>query len=88
MTSVDRLLRWWPPPSGKPSGGSSRMVERDVAGRRRALLDDVTRLAWDLGRAVREAEALHLPVEPGVRDGREAVARWTVLLGQVIPPPR
>lgn len=64
------------------------MVERDVAGRRRTLLDDVTRLAWDLGRAVREAEALHLPVEPGVRDGREAVARWTVLLGQVIPPPR
>lgn len=61
---------------------------QDVPARRRALLDDVTRLAWDLGQAVREAEALNLPVEPGVREGREALARWAVLLGQVIPPGR
>jgi len=63
------------------------VAEGDVAARRRALVDDVTRLAWDLGRAVREAQALNLPVEPGVREGREALGRWTVLLGRLIPPP-
>jgi hypothetical protein len=62
------------------------MAERDLPARRRALADDVTRLAWDLGRAVREARALNLPVEPGVREGRDALARWAVLLGRVIPP--
>jgi hypothetical protein len=59
---------------------------QDVAARRRVLLDDVTRLAWGLGRAVREAGALNLPVEPGVREGPDALARWAVLLGEVIPP--
>ena len=63
------------------------MGERDVPARRRALLDDVTRLAWDLGRAVSEARTLNLPVEPGVREHRDALARWALLLGQVIPPP-
>jgi hypothetical protein len=62
------------------------MADLDVRARRRALVDDVTRLAWDLGRAVREAQDLNLPVEPGVREGREAMARWAVLLGQLIPP--
>ena len=28
---------------------------------------------------------LHLPVEPGVRDGRDALVRWAVLLEDVIP---
>jgi hypothetical protein len=27
-----------------------------------------------------------LPVEPGVRDGRDALVRWAVLLEEVIPP--
>jgi hypothetical protein len=62
------------------------MADLDVPARRRALVDDVTRLAWDLGRTVREAQDLNLPVEPGVREGREAMARWAVLLGQLIPP--
>jgi hypothetical protein len=62
------------------------VVERDVPARRRALVAEVTRLAWALGRAVREARALNLPVEPGVREGREALARWAVLLERVIPP--
>jgi hypothetical protein len=44
-------------------------------------------LAWDLGRAVREARALNLPVDPGVREAGAALARWAVLLDQVIPPP-
>jgi hypothetical protein len=62
-------------------------VGEDLPARRRALRDEVTRLAWDLGRAVREARELNLPVEPGVREGREALARWAALLQQVIPPP-
>jgi hypothetical protein len=59
--------------------------DEDVTARRRALRDLVTRLAWDTGRAVREARELNLPVEPGVREGREALGRWAVLLQQVIP---
>ena len=62
------------------------MADHDVPARRTALVEQVTRLAWDLGRAVSEARELNLPVEPGVRQGREALARWVVLLGQVIPP--
>jgi len=62
------------------------MGEQGVPARRHALRDDVTRLAWDLGRAVGEARSLNLPVEPGVREARETLARWAVLLGQVIPP--
>jgi hypothetical protein len=62
------------------------MADQDVPARRRELVEEVTRLAWDPGRAVGEARELNLPVEPGVREGREALARWAVLLGQVIPP--
>jgi hypothetical protein len=47
----------------------------------------VTRLAADVGRAVVEAEAVNLPVEPGVRAGRDALARWAAMLGQLLPPP-
>jgi hypothetical protein len=60
----------------------------DIPARRRALRDLVVVLAWDLGRAVREARALNLPVEPGAREAGAALARWAVLLDQVIPPPR
>jgi hypothetical protein len=63
------------------------MAEQGIPERRRALRDLVVVLAWDLGRAVREAHALNLPVEPGVREGGAALARWSVLLDQVIPPP-
>jgi hypothetical protein len=62
------------------------MAREDVPARRRLLHDEVARLAWDLGRAVREARELNLPVEPGVRDAREALVRWAALLGRVIPP--
>jgi hypothetical protein len=61
------------------------MVERDLPARRRALRDDVGRLAAELGRAVGEARLLGLPVEPGVRDGRDALVRWAVLLEDVLP---
>jgi hypothetical protein len=62
------------------------MAGRDVPARRRDLLDQVGQLAADLGRAVHEARALNLPVEPGVREGQESLARWAALLGQVLPP--
>jgi hypothetical protein len=58
---------------------------QDVAARRQALHELVTALALDLSRAVREARSLNLPVEPGVREGGAALARWAVLLDQVIP---
>jgi hypothetical protein len=34
---------------------------------------------------VHEAGALNLPVEPGVREGRDALVRWAVLLEEVLP---
>ena len=37
--------------------------------RRRRLLLDVTQAASEVSRLVHEARDLHLPVEPGVRDG-------------------
>jgi hypothetical protein len=63
-----------------------RAEEPDLPGRRRALRDDVARLAAALGRAVTEAETVNLPVEPGVREARAALARWAALLGELLPP--
>jgi hypothetical protein len=57
----------------------------DVSARRRALRDDVTRLATDVGRAIVEAQAVNLPVEPGARAGRDALVRWAVLLEELLP---
>lgn len=62
-------------------------IDRDVAARRRALRDEVGRLAADLYRAVVEAEAVNLPVEPGIRPARDALGRWAILLGELLPPP-
>jgi hypothetical protein len=41
--------------------------------------------SWSLPREGREARDLNLPVEPGVREGREALVRWAVLLEEVTP---
>jgi hypothetical protein len=49
------------------------------------LVLDVTQAAAEVSRLTREAYDLHLPVEPGVRDGRDALVRWAVLLESVIP---
>jgi hypothetical protein len=38
-----------------------------------------------VGRLTREAYDLNLPVEPGVRDGRDALVRWATPLEEVIP---
>ena len=57
----------------------------DIPRRRRTLVLDVTQAASEVSRLVHEAHDLNLPVEPGVRDGRNALVRWAVLLEEVLP---
>jgi hypothetical protein len=57
----------------------------DIPRRRGRLVLDVTQAAAEVSRLVHEAHDLHLPVEPGVRDGRNALVRWAVLLEEVLP---
>jgi hypothetical protein len=57
----------------------------DIPARRGRLLLDVTQVASEVSRLVHEARDLNLPVEPGVREGRDALVRWAVLLGEVLP---
>jgi hypothetical protein len=57
----------------------------DIPRHRRVLILDVTQAAAEVSRLVREAYDLNLPVEPGVREGRDALVRWAVLLEEVIP---
>jgi hypothetical protein len=61
------------------------MPEDNTSARRRTLLLDVTQAATEVGRLVHEARDLNLPVEPGVREGREALVRWSALLADVVP---
>jgi hypothetical protein len=61
------------------------MPEENVTRRRHVLLVDVTQAATEVSRLVHEARDLNLPVEPGVREGRDALVRWAVLLEAVIP---
>jgi hypothetical protein len=61
------------------------MPKNEIIRRRSALLLDVTQAASEVSRLVHEARDLNLPVEPGVREGRDALVRWAVLLEDVIP---
>jgi hypothetical protein len=61
------------------------MPADDTTRRRHVLLVDVTQAASDVSRLVHEARDLNLPIEPGVRDGRDALVRWAVLLEELIP---
>ena len=61
------------------------MPKENVTGRRRALLVDVTQAASEVSRLIHEARDLNLPVEPGVRNGRNALVRWAVLLEEILP---
>jgi hypothetical protein len=61
------------------------MPENEITRRRSALLLDVTQAAAEVSRLVHEARDLNLPVEPGVRDGRDALIRWAVMLEEVLP---
>jgi hypothetical protein len=74
--------------AGRPHGtrGASPHPDTDdIPRRRRVLVLDVTQAAAEVSRLTREAYDLNLPVEPGVRDGRDALVRWAVLLEEVIP---
>ena len=57
----------------------------DIPRRRRVLVLDVTQAAAEVSRLIHEAYDLNLPVEPGVRPGRDSLVRWAVLLEEVIP---
>jgi hypothetical protein len=57
----------------------------DPTAGRRLLRAQVADLASGVDLAIRSARRLNLPVEPGVSEGREALVRWAVLLGEVIP---
>jgi hypothetical protein len=57
----------------------------DIPRPRRVLVLDITQAAAEVSRLVREAHDLNLPVEPGVRDGRNALVRWAFLLEEVLP---
>ena len=61
------------------------MPADDTSRRRSRLLLDVTQAASEVSRLVHEARDLNLPVEPGVRDGRDALVRWAVLLDEILP---
>ena len=61
------------------------MATDDMSARRRVLLLDVTQAAAEVSRLVHEAGDRNLPVEPGVRDGRNALVRWAVFLEEVLP---
>jgi hypothetical protein len=60
-------------------------MQDDVTRRRSRLLLDVSTTAGEVSRLVHEARDLNLPIEPGVREGRDALVRWAVLLEEVIP---
>ena len=51
----------------------------------RLLRGLVADLATGVGLAIRTARSLNLPVEPGVREGRDALIRWAVLLEELLP---
>jgi hypothetical protein len=57
----------------------------DIPRRRRLLVLDVTQAAAEVSRLIHEARDLNLPVEPGVRDGRDVLVRWAVLLEEDLP---
>jgi hypothetical protein len=64
------------------------LAKNDPTAARRLLRGQVADLASGVGLAIRTARSLNVPVEPGVRDGRDALVRWAVLLEEVIPPER
>jgi hypothetical protein len=55
----------------------------DISRRRRVLVLDVTQAA-KVSELIHEARAVNLPIEPGVRDGRDALVRWAILLDELI----
>jgi hypothetical protein len=61
------------------------MPKDDVTRRQHVLLVDVTQAASEVSRLIHEARDLNLPVEPGIREGRDSLVRWAVLLEELLP---
>jgi hypothetical protein len=62
------------------------MPDADAIPRRlHALVLNVTQAAAEVSRLIHEARYRNLAAEPGVRDGRNALVRWAVLLREVLP---
>jgi hypothetical protein len=61
------------------------MATDDISARRRVLLLDVTQAAAKVSELIHEARDLNLPVEPGVRQGRDALVRWATLIEEILP---
>ena len=61
------------------------MAKQDPTAARRMLVAQVRDLATSVGLAIRTARALHLPGEPGVAAGRDALILWAHLLDDVVP---
>jgi hypothetical protein len=61
------------------------MPKQDPIAARRLLAAQIRDLATGVGLAIRTARALGLPVEPGVREGRDALILWAHLLDDVMP---
>ena len=57
----------------------------DIPRRRHMLVLGVTQAAAEVSCLIHECRDLHLPIESGVREGRDALVRWAVLLEDVIP---
>ena len=66
-------------------GGTAPCPTRTISRADAALVLDVTQAASEVSRLIHECRDLHLPVEPGVREGRDALVRWEVLLNELIP---
>jgi len=73
---------------GPGARGASLMPKENPTADRQQLVVQVGDLAAAVGLAIRTARRLHLPVEPGVREGRDALVRWAVLLEEILPPER
>jgi hypothetical protein len=61
------------------------LAKVDPTAARRLLRAQVADLATGVGLAIRTARRLNMPVEPGVREGRDALVRWAVLLQELLP---
>jgi hypothetical protein len=61
------------------------MPADDTTRRRHVLLVDVTQAASEVSRLIHEGRDLNLPIEPGVREGRDSLVRWAVLLEELLP---
>ena len=49
------------------------------------LVLDVTQAAAEVSNLIHEARAVNMPIEPGVREGRDSLVRWAVLLEELLP---